>query len=475
MGDTMTEQIRILMIDSDLSVLSIIEKHLKTLISPRCLVTATQDPIQAIELLCRDEWDVVITDYNLNGLNGEEIFLECKRLRPNTPVIMISAAASIQEAVGFVGSEVYDFLTKPVKIDQLERLIRNIYERTELNNQVQQLREMMRNETSTTSIIGKSDAILSVIDMVNRCAAHSVNVLVRGESGTGKELVAVSLHQSSIRQNKPFITVNIAGLSPSLIESELFGHSKGAFTGADRDRTGRFEEADSGTLFIDEIGDISQEIQVKLLRAIQFKEFQRIGENLTRKCDVRIIAATSRDLESMMARGEFRPDLFYRLNVVGIRIPPLRERRIDIPLLVEHFLGYYSASMGLAKPRVSQEALHMLMIHDYPGNIRELQNAIEHALVFCRGSEIQGRDLPVQFKAPKERVAEAAERGEPFAYDETIGYDGMMARFEARLLAETLKRSEGNQRAAARMLGMNERRLRYRLEILGPDLQLESK
>jgi two-component system NtrC family response regulator len=316
-------------------------------------------------------------------------------------------------------------------------------------------RQLEEHHHRFATIVSQSGAMAELLSLVARVAPTRATVLLRGESGTGKELIARAIHDASPRHGKPFIAVNCAALPESLFESEFFGHEKGAFTGADRRRIGRFEEADGGTLFIDEIGDIPLPLQVKLLRTLQDGEFQRVGGNITIRVDVRIVAATNRDLETMIVHGAFREDLYYRLNVVAIQIPPLRERKEDIPLLVEHFIARYATENGKRIDGISKEAMELLMRYDYPGNVRELENAIERAVVVTRGRLMTSDDLPMRIRTgdrPSERQ------------DSSGSLDEMVEALERRAISEALEATGGNQTKAAQRLGITERNLRYKMK-----------
>lgn len=451
----MSSDLNILIIDDDITQLTLFKTILSSFEYIKCTFDLEQDANKAIELLYSKSYDLVISDYKMSELDGIDILNKVKSYNPEIPVVIITSVTNVTEVVEIMKSGVYDFIVKPIRADVIERLVIRVMELISLEKEVHNLRHQIHQEFSIESIIGSSKKIHQVIESIGRCSEHSVNVLIRGESGTGKELVAHALHYTSLRKDKPFVIVNIAAMSEELIGSELFGHVKGAFTGADKDRIGRFEEADGGTLFIDEIGDITLSIQVKLLRALQFKEFQRIGENKTRKSDVRIIAATSRNLEEMMKKGSFRKDLFYRLNVIGINIPPLRERREDIA----EIMNFYINKRGNKdNKQFSKEAMHQIVTYDYPGNVRELENVIEHALVFSRGHIITTRDLPVELQPP--------ENFKLLINEELSGYDEIMNNFEIKLLTDALEDAGWNQSKAARSLGIGERRLRYRIEKL---------
>lgn len=450
--------LHLLIIDDDITQLALMKAQIAALKNPVCKVDCEENPERALTLMKEETYDLIITDYKMGHMSGQEVFERIREYNPQIPVVIITAVSDIELAISMMRDGVYDFLVKPVKEDILERLLLRVLDHSQLEKEIRKLKESIHRDFSVDSILGNSKAIEQVIDTIGRCSRHNVNVMVRGESGTGKELVAHALHYSSPCADGPFVIVNIAALSESLVESELFGHAKGAFTGADQERIGRFEEAHGGTLFIDEVGDISPAIQVKLLRAIQFKQFQRIGENRTRNSEVRIITATSRNLEEMMENGSFRSDLYYRLNVVEIHMPPLRDRKEDIPELAMHFYKRYREQNFLEEKEFSREAMHLLMSYSYPGNVRELQNLIEHAVVFSRGHQITSRDLPPSIqKQEKNDVQNWMD----------LSYEEAMENFEKSLISAALEESEGNQSEAARQLGITERRLRYRLEKLG--------
>lgn len=415
---------------------------------------------EGIEVVNANVIDLVLTDFRMPEMNGLEALKEIKRINPEIDVVVITAYGNVEEAVDIMKSGAYDYLSKPIDLDELENLIKRIAEKKLLIQENKQLRAQLENKFKFESIISHSGKMEDVLNLAGRVADSKATVLIRGESGTGKELIARAVHFASGRKDKPFVTVNVAALSENLMESELFGHEKGAFTGAVGARVGRFEEADGGTLFIDEVGDVPLTVQVKLLRAIQFGEVQRLGSNETRKVDVRIIAATHRNLEEMMSVGEFREDLYYRLNVVSINIPSLRERKEDIPMLIEHFIKKYSEINGKNVASVSREALDKLMKYNYPGNVRELENIIERSVILAREETITENELPLQLDLSYEKNLI-----DPRDIDKN--YEEKMKLFESEMIKEALKRTNGNKSAAARELGISERHLRSRLERLG--------
>lgn len=404
--------------------------------------------------------DIVLTDFKMPGWDGFTVLTKIKELNPEIDVVVMTAYGTIENAVNLMKTGAFDYLIKPIDLDELENILSKIKERKYLIKENQLLKAQLFDRFRFEGIVTQSAKMQNVLSTAARVANSKTTVLIRGESGTGKELIAKAIHYSSPRKDNPFITVNIASLSENLLESELFGHEKGSFTGAVNHRIGRFEEADKGTIFIDEVGEIPQQVQVKLLRAIQFGEIQRIGSNESKKVDVRIVAATHRNLEEMIKNGSFREDLYYRLNVVAITLPPLRDRKEDISILCDHFLKMASSASGKEIKGISREALDTLIKYNFPGNIRELENIIERAVVLTRSDVIITDDLP---------VLRDIESG-PAALnplDLEHGYDAKMKSFESAMINEALKRTGGNKSAAARLLGITERHLRSRLERIG--------
>lgn len=404
--------------------------------------------------------DLVLTDFRMPDWTGLEVLKKIKELNPEIDVVVMTAFGNIEDAVDIMKSGAYDYLTKPIDLDILENLIHRILEKRLLKEENLQLKNQLEEKFKFDAIISRSGEMEQVLNTAGRVAPSKATVLVRGESGTGKELIARAVHIASPRKNRPFIIINVAALSENLLESELFGHEKGSFTGATQQRVGRFEQADGGTLFIDEVGDIPLNVQIKLLRAIQFGKFERIGGTQTIKVDVRIIAATHRNLETMIQEGQFREDLYYRLNVVSIVVPPLKKRKIDIPILVDFFIKKYSSENQKTVIGTTREAIDILMKYDFPGNVRELENIIERAVIFCRGDHITKNDLPQQLETVAIQTIL-----DPLHLDE--GYEAKIQAFEKEMIQEALGRNKGNQSAAARLLGITERHLRSRLERLG--------
>ncbi|HOI30454.1 MAG TPA: sigma-54 dependent transcriptional regulator [Melioribacteraceae bacterium] len=446
----------VLIIDDEVSQL----QSLKTFLAKRDYQLYTAgDGESGFKIAQENVIDIVLTDFKMPGWDGHTVLKNIKLLNPEIDVVVMTAFGTVESAVNLMKDGAFDYLTKPIDLDELENILNKIKERKHLISENKFLREQLQDKFKFESIISRSKSMESVLSTASRVAQTKSTVLIRGESGTGKELIAKAIHFASPRKEKPFVTVNVASLSENLLESELFGHEKGSFTGAINRRIGRFEEANGGTIFIDEVGDIPLSVQVKLLRAIQFGEVQRIGSNSTFSTDVRIIAATHRNLEEMIKNHEFREDLFYRLNVVTINLPHLRNRKDDIPVLVDHFIYRFSINMGKPIKGITREALDQLIKYDFPGNIRELENMIERAIVLSRDDYIRKEDLPI---TPTEK----ASYGEFDPYNLDEGYEIKIKSFEKAMITEALNRTNGNKSAAARLLGITERHLRSRLERL---------
>jgi len=416
---------------------------------------------EGVQAVAHGAYDLVLLDYKMPGMDGMQVLQEVKRLNPETDVVIITAYGTIETAVDAMKAGAVDYITKPLEFDELLLLIDRIAERRTLIRENQILRRQLKDQGVTAeAIIYASQKMAALTSMAARVATSRATVLLQGESGTGKELLARLIHQLSPRSAKPIITVNCGALPENLIESELFGHERGSFTGATARRIGRFEEADGGTLFLDEIGELTMPVQVKLLRFLQEREFQRVGGNQNIRADVRIISATNRDLEAMVKEEKFREDLYYRLNVVVMSIPPLRERREDIPALIDHFLERFAAENAKQISGISREARDLLMKYDYPGNVRELENIIERAVVIARGDVISLEDLPFR----EDRVT-ALPAAEP---EEAEGkLRSAMENLEKQMIQEAMEKTGYHQTRAAEMLGLSERMLRYKLKKYG--------
>ncbi len=362
---------------------------------------------EAVESVEKEERDLALIDLKMPGMDGIELQRRLKLLDPELIVIIMTGFATIDTAVHALKQGAYDYLTKPVDPDELSHIVEKALEHRRAKIENVQLRECLSEVFPTTQLIGNSPGMKRVIELVEMVAPTPATVLINGESGTGKEVVARAIHAASPRRNQPMVTIHCGALTETLLESELFGHERGAFTGAQVRKKGKFELADSGTVFLDEIADISLKTQTDLLRVLQEHEIVRVGGGQTIKVDFRCIAATNKDLKGMVAAGTFRPDLFYRLNVVSIELPPLRDRKEDIPLLIDHFLQKFARSMNRPTAELAPDVLQQLIDYDWPGNVRELENAIERALVMRRGAWLEASDFPFQFQ----RAAAATANG----------------------------------------------------------------
>ncbi|NLF40179.1 sigma-54-dependent Fis family transcriptional regulator [bacterium] len=419
---------------------------------------------QCLKMLARQGYDVVLTDYRMPGMTGLDVIREVRKAHPMVDVILITAFGDIDTAVQAMKEGAHDFLNKPIDINQLEVLLQHIAEHRKIVDENRQLRETLR-KASFTGIISASTEMENVLNLASRVANSASNVLIRGETGVGKELVARAIHIASPRRDKPFVAVNCSALNEHLLESELFGHEKGAFTGALYSRAGRFEVANGGTLFLDEIGDLPPGVQVKLLRAIQERTVERVGSSQTVPVDVRLITATHRDLEALMAAGQFRDDLYYRLNVVTIWVPPLRERRQDIPVLANVFLAKYARENQRVIKGFTPEAMEFIVRYAYPGNVRELENAVERAVLLTRTEYLLPHDLPETIRSSMPGAAEY--EGDKITLPLEASLPDTVEQLEKAMLLSALKKCDGNQTQAARMLGISEKSVRDRLKKWG--------
>ncbi|MDK9709372.1 MAG: sigma-54 dependent transcriptional regulator [Desulforhopalus sp.] len=441
------EQITILVVDDD-------QVHRFTLCSLikewgwRCV--EADDGVTAVAAVSKHPYDAVLMDVRMAKMDGREAFTRIQALQPSLPVIIMTAYSSVDDAVEAIQQGAHDYLTKPLDFDRLRLALMRAVD----HQQVVSRKQLPAAERKTleTAIIGTSPPMQELLEMVGYVAPTEATVLISGESGTGKELVAEALYRNSERRSKPFIKVNCAALAEGLLESELFGHEKGAFTGAERRRDGKFVQADGGTLFLDEIGETSQAMQVKLLRVLQEHELQRVGGEETIKVDVRIIAATNRNLEEEVSRNAFREDLYYRLNVVMITVPPLRDRGADIPLLVEHFARKFAEKNRRVLDRITTDCMDLLISYPWPGNVRELENAIERGIILMRGTELTENSLPLSVQ----KYA-AQHQDKPVSTED--GEAGSLFAVERQLILKTLEESGGNKSEAARRLGITRKTL----------------
>ncbi|MDQ3815470.1 MAG: sigma-54 dependent transcriptional regulator [Armatimonadota bacterium] len=414
------------------------------------------------------EFGVVFTDVNLPDMTGIEVLKEIKRQKPHLPVVMITGFATKDAAVEAMRLGAYDYLAKPFNVADVSNIVGRALERNRLIDENRFLRNELRARYNFDNIVGSSEKVQAAYVLAAKVANQNATVLITGESGTGKEMLARTIHYQSKRADKPFVKVNCAALPEHLLEDELFGHEKGAFTDAHTQRIGRFEWAHGGTLFLDEIGEVSPAVQVKLLRALQEREFERIGSSKTIKVDVRLIAATNKNLHKALADGTFREDLFYRLNVVPIELPPLRERQEDIPLLVEHFIKKYCEETGRNITRVDEAAMRVLQEHEWRGNIRELENCIERAVILAEDEVIEARHLllaPAGLNVQHAQTWAVSSQHAPTvaakAADEPLP---TLREAELRLIGQALERAQGDEAAAAKMLAIDVKTLRAKRE-----------
>jgi len=447
----------ILLVDDEVSQRSVLSGYLK---KKRHTIIEADHGAQAIEKFKTHPIDVVLTDFQMPNGTGLDLLKAVRSVHSQAAVIMMTAFGTIEGAVSAIREGAFDYLTKPINLDELDALLHRIEELQQLKSENQILRGQLAEKHSFTGIISQSGAMENVLSTAARVAQSTASILIRGESGTGKELIAKAIHFASDRKDKPFLAVNCAALNDNLLESELFGHEKGAFTGADRQRRGRFEMANGGTIFLDEIGDISPATQAKLLRVLQEHQFERVGGSETLTVDVRVLAATNKNLEEAIHNGSFREDLYYRLNVVAIEIPPLRHRREDVVPLLEYSLHRFAIENKRKKLSFSKEAWDALLRYDYPGNVRELENLVQRTVIMSRGEHITTEDLPQMFRSPmNEASLPRSNAGSPLPEQ--------VEQLEKDLIFEALRNHNNNQSRAAKQLGISERNLRYWLKKWG--------
>jgi len=419
-------------------------------------VLAAESRAAAAEILSRGSVEMIITDVKLPDGDGLEVLRHVKAASPETVVIVMTAFGNTETAVAALKLGAHDYLIKPFDVEELKIVVRNALEKQQLQEENLLLKAEFRVQHGLDRIIGVSPRMVKLFDLVRSVAGTASTILVQGESGTGKELVAKGVHALSPRRDSPFVSVNCAALPENLLESELFGHMKGAFTDAHQTKKGLFETAHRGTLMLDEVGEMPPSMQVKLLRALQERRVRRVGANEEVEVDVRVIAATNRSLEDLVRDRRFREDLYYRLNVIPILVPPLRERTEDIPLLAKHFLDLFGREMGKPVSRISDEAMNLLVAYSWPGNVRELENVVERAVALETTSAIQPDRLPDTLLAPRGVGAEAAPE-----FKDGFSLDRHLESIEADLLRRALAQADGNRGTAARLLGITPRSLRY--------------
>jgi DNA-binding NtrC family response regulator len=411
---------------------------------------------EALEAVLRDRVEIAVVDYKLGEETGTDAIRDMLAADPLVTPVMVTAYGNIERAVEAVRAGAYDYIVKPVDLEKLLLVLERAAERQKLRREISDLQERLEGKFSSRNFIVASPAMEEVARLIVKAARSEATVLITGETGTGKDLVARLIHQASPRKKGPYIALNVPSLPETLIEAELFGAEKGAYTGATERKIGKFEAASGGTVFLDEIGDLAPDAQVKLLRFLQEREFYRLGSNQAIRADVRVIAATNQDLDKLMKKGRFRADLFYRLNVIAIAVPPLRQRREDIPPLVDFFIKKYAEREGKPVHGITRETLAKVVGHSYPGNVRELENVIERAVVFAEKDVLGVADLPVDF-------AEAVEEG-PSGEDSLVD---KVRRLEVQEIRMALRESAGIKSRAARLLGITERMLAYKIKIYG--------
>lgn len=423
-------------------------------------VEEASDGDEAVALVREKAFAVVLTDVRMARLSGINALKGILEYNPALPVVLMTAYSSVETAVEALRLGAYDYLVKPLDFDNLKSVLHQAIEHSRLSVENRELRRQLSNTASMPGIIGRSSAIAHMQEIIDTVAPTEATVLISGESGTGKELVARALHAHSTRADKIFVTVNCAALAENLLESELFGHEKGSFTGAERRREGRFAQAHGGTLFLDEVGEMPLSVQAKLLRALQQGEVQRVGSDTQLTVDVRVLAATNRDLRQEVAQKRFREDLFFRLNVISVEVPPLREREEDIPLLAAHFLEGFASRNRKVVRGFSPQALDTMLRYSWPGNVRELENAVERAVILCHGDLITGRELPSMLSCA---VQEDVRPAEPDASLAGLPLDAV----ERRAIEETLRQAGDNKSEAARRLGITRATLHNKLRKYG--------
>ncbi|MEE4266381.1 MAG: sigma-54 dependent transcriptional regulator [Desulfobacteraceae bacterium] len=461
----MTENIpHILVVDDELSMREVLELMLT---KEGYRVTCAENGRTAVGLLEKSQYDLVLCDIRLGDISGLDVLQASKKCNPDTVVILISAYASTETAVEAMNAGAYDYVPKPFDKDELMQTVAKALDLKTIEHEKELLDDQLKENLHFGLLIGNSPAMNHIYKLIMQVAKTKTNVLITGESGTGKELIANSIHQESERSDQPFVVINCGGIPETLMESELFGHKKGSFTGATQDKKGLFEIAHRGTIFLDEIGELSLPIQVKLLRAVQEKVFKPVGGNEDISVDIRIISATNKTLEKEVIAGNFREDLFYRLNVIEIKVPPLRERKTDLRLLAQHFLEKYSKEMGKEISKFSSYAIDLLNKYDFPGNIRELENLLERSVALSTTNIILPDSLALSLH--KRRWIEGF-KDRRFDLDEVsrgVSLDNILGEIESGYLKKALECSNGSKNKAAELLGVSFRSLRYRLDKLG--------
>jgi two-component system, NtrC family, response regulator AtoC len=447
----------ILIVDDELNI----RDGLKAVLhKPDYKILTAGDGLSALALLKKEPVDLLISDIRMPKMDGLALQEEVMKWFPGLPIILLTAYGSIETAVEAMRKGAYDFLTKPLNLDKLELVVARALERKKLGEENQQLKSALNKKQILQNIVGHSKVMLALFEKIKAIAETKSTVLIYGESGTGKELIASAIHRLSPRKEAPFVAVNCSALSENLLESELFGHEKGSFTGAVSRKDGRFKMADKGTLFLDEVGDLPQKMQIKLLRVIQERTFEPVGSNNPITVDVRFLTATNRDLKKMVEQGEFREDLYYRLDVVKLELPPLRERKEDIPLLVDYFIKYFCDEMKRPVKFVSQDALQLLIRYSWPGNVRELKNTLENIVIFSKKKTIDQEEIPEALR--NDNGKKAPETGKECQ-------NMNLVENEKKLILRALEECKYNKTSAAEKLGMSRRTIHRKIKEFGLD------
>jgi len=444
----------VLVVDDDKNTRDGLQRALRT----RYEVLVADNGERALDILNGRDVDILLSDIRMPGLDGLTLLQRALARRPGLICILLTAYGNVETAVEAMKRGAYDFLTKPLHLDHLDLLLGRALRSRQVETENADLQRQLNDKYGLESLVGHSAVMKQVYEVITQAAPTQATVLIQGESGTGKELVAHAIHRLSTRARGPFVAVHSAALSPTLLESELFGHERGAFTGAIARRKGRFENADGGTLFLDEISEIDPAVQVKLLRVLEERRFERVGGDETVEVDIRLISATNRDLKTLVAEGKFREDLFFRLDVVNITLPPLRERLEDIPLLCAHFLGEFNERNRKQIEGFTPDAMAELTGYAWPGNVRELRTAIEHAVVLCRGDKIAVRDLPVSLRDAVTRAPDDKDPRRLLAHNNLTVKEA-----ERELIIRALKATDGHRTLAAQKLGMSRRNFHRKL------------
>ncbi|HBQ20717.1 MAG: Fis family transcriptional regulator [Deltaproteobacteria bacterium GWA2_38_16] len=455
---------KILVVDDEESLREFLEIMLKR---EGYDIATAPDGDQAIKLLTKKSFDMVITDLQMPKIHGMQVLAKAKEIDPELVVLVITAFGSTESAVEAMKLGAYDYITKPFKIDEIKLIIKKALEKRILARENIFLKKELGAKFNFGNLVGSAQSMLKIYDLIQRVCETKTNVLITGESGTGKELVAKAIHYNGPLKDKPFVTVNCGAIPENLMESEMFGHKKGSFTGAISDKLGLFEVANNGTIFLDEIGELPLHIQVKLLRVLQDKTFRKVGGTEDITVNVRIMAATNKELGQEVSKGNFREDLYYRLNVIHIQLPPLRERKEDVSILAQHFLEKFNKQLGKDIKKISKEAMDALSQYDYPGNVRELENIIERTVSLERGAAILPESLPPVIFHPGALLSRRASHSDLSVTTDGVNLEEIVGNLEKDLIEKALKKAGGVKKKAAKLLGISFRSMRYRLEKYG--------